>query len=284
MIDQFIATDSNKSGGEQTKEKIRKSIHQGTSLVLADEPTNHLDSRGREYLMKEVCRFDGTVLMVSHDRDFLNQMCEEIIEISDGKVSHYPGNYDQYLEQKEIEEKEQLRKYDSYVKEKERLSTSISELHNKSAGIKKAPKRMENSEAMLHTRGKGTIAKGVISRQAQRIETRLEKLEKVEKPWQKKELHIPFSEGQKIHKINVVEVDNLNLSVDEKILLKNASFKIKTGVRTAIVGANGVGKTTLLKAILNKKKPINVSQKAKFAYFSQSFNQLDEAKSILDNV
>jgi macrolide transport system ATP-binding/permease protein len=284
MIDQFIATDSNKSGGEQTKEKIRKSIHQGTSLVLADEPTNHLDSRGREYLMKELRRFDGTVLMVSHDRDFLNQMCEEIIEISDGKVSHYPGNYDQYLEQKEIEEKEQLRKYDSYVKEKERLSTSISELHNKSAGIKKAPKRMGNSEARLHTRGKGTIAKGVISRQAQRIETRLEKLEKVEKPWQKKELHIPFAEGQKIHKIIVTEVDNLNLSVDEKILLKNASFKIKTGVRTAIVGANGVGKTTLLKAILNKKKPITVSQKAKFAYFSQSFNQLDEAKSILDNV
>jgi macrolide transport system ATP-binding/permease protein len=143
---------------------------------------------------------------------------------------------------------------------------------------------MGNSEARLHTRGKGTIAKGVISRQAQRIETRLEKLEKVEKPWQKKELHIPFAEGQKIHKIIVTEVDNLNLSVDEKILLKNASFKIKTGVRTAIVGANGVGKTTLLKAILNKKKPITVSQKAKFAYFSQSFNQLDEAKSILDNV
>lgn len=62
MIDQFIAIDSNKSGGEQTKEKIRKSIHQGTGLVLADEPTNHLDSRGREYLMKELRRFDGTVL------------------------------------------------------------------------------------------------------------------------------------------------------------------------------------------------------------------------------
>lgn len=284
IIDQFIATDSKKSGGEQTKEKIRKTIHQETGLILADEPTNHLDSRGREYLMKELSRFNGTVLMVSHDRDFLNQMCEEIIEISDGKVNRYPGNYDQYLEQKKIEEKEQIRKYDSYVKEKERLSKSISELHNKSAGIKKAPKRMGNSEARLHTRGKGTTAKGIISRQAQTIETRLEKLEKVDKPWKRKNLIIPFSEGQVIHKTNVVEADNLTLSVGEKVLLKNTTLKITTGLRTAIIGANGVGKTTLLKAILNKESTFSISEKAKFAYFSQSFNQLNESKSIIDNV
>ena len=74
VIDQFIAVDSQKSGGEQTKEKIRQSIHQGASILLADEPTNHLDSAGREYLIKELNRFYGTVLMVSHDRDFLNQM------------------------------------------------------------------------------------------------------------------------------------------------------------------------------------------------------------------
>ncbi|MEG0285320.1 MAG: ABC-F family ATP-binding cassette domain-containing protein [Vagococcus sp.] len=284
VIDQFIAVDSQKSGGEQTKEKIRQSIHQGASILLADEPTNHLDSAGREYLIKELNRFYGTVLMVSHDRDFLNQMCEDIIEIEDGTVTLYPGNYDNYLAQKEIEEKEHARKYDAYVKEKDRLISSVNELHNKSAGIRKAPKRMGNSEARLHTRGKGTLAQGTISRQAQTIDTRLERLEKVDKPWKKKDLVIPFSEGQQIHKKHVIESEGFSLEAGSKQLLDNTDFKIKTGRRTAIIGANGVGKTTLLKAILNQNIAISISQKAKFAYFSQSFNQLKEEKSILENV
>lgn len=284
VIDQFISTDSQKSGGEQTKEKIRESIHQGASILLADEPTNHLDSNGRDYLMKELNRFYGTVLMVSHDRDFLNQMCESIIEIDEGQVTLYPGNYDNYLAQKEIEEKEHERKYETYTKERERLISSVNDLHNKSAGIRKAPKRMGNSEARLHTRGKGTLAQGTISRQAQTIDTRLERLEKVEKPWKKKELVIPFSEGQKIHKKYVIESEMLDLKVADKSLLEEADFKIKTGRRTAIIGENGVGKTTLLKGILNQNEAITISQKAKFAYFSQSFNQLKEEKSIFDNV
>ena len=284
VIDQFISAKTHKSGGEQTKAKIRESVHRQASILLADEPTNHLDEDGRKYLMRELNRFYGIVLMVSHDRDFLNQMCEEILEIDEGKVTIYQGNYDNYLEQKEIEEKEQARKYDNYVREKERLTGSIQELHDKSAGIKKAPKRMGNSEARLHTRGKGTLAQGRVARQALTIENRLEKLEKVDKPWKQKELSIPFSEGQKIHKQDVIHSEDFTLKIGQKTLLDQANFKIKTGRRTALIGPNGSGKTTLLKAILAHNEQLTISQKAKFSYFSQSFNQLDEEETIMDSV
>ena len=284
IIDQFLELDNSKSGGEQTKEKIRQAIQMDAEILLADEATNHLDQKGRQFLIKELKRYQGSLLMVSHDRDFLNQMCEEIIEIEDSKVTHYSGNYDAYLEQKEIEEKEYQKKFQNYVREKERLTGSIQELHDKSTGIKKAPKRMGNSEARLHKRGKGQTAKKALSKQALAMETRLEKLEVIEKPWKKQPLVLPFTEGQKIHRQFLIEGRNVDLKVGQKTLFKDATFVIKTGKKTALVGDNGSGKTTLLKAILNKESQLDIAQKAEFAYFSQSLNQLDEEKTLFENV
>ena len=284
MIGQFLEADDTRSGGEQTKEKIRKAVQHTADILLADEPTNHLDQKGREYLIKELKYFKGCLLIVSHDRDFLNQMCEEILEIDGGIVRHYSGNYDDYLYQKEIEEKEYQKKYQNYVKEKERLTDSMQELHDKSAGIKKAPKRMGNSEARLHKRGKGQAAKKALSKQALTIETRLEKLEVVDKPWKKKELSLPFSEGQKIYKKIVIEAEKFDLKIEGKQLLSQSDFRIKTGERTALIGPNGSGKTTLLKAILAYDESLKIAKKADFSYFSQSLNQLEDDKSMLDNV
>ncbi len=284
VIEQFIESDSQKSGGEQTKEKIRQSMSHFGEIILADEPTNHLDTEGRNYLIREMKQFKGAILTVSHDRDFLNQMCHDILEIDEGVVTLYSGNYDMYLQQKEIETKEYANKYDNYVREKSRLEGSMQELHDKSASVKKAPKRMGNSEARLHKRGKGQIAKKALSKQALGIETRLDKLEKIDKPRKSKPLSIPFLEGQMIHKKNVIETEKFNLSVGNKELLVDSSFNIMTGKRTAIVGNNGVGKTTLLKAILSNNSQLIMSEKANFAYFSQSFNQLAEDESILNNV
>lgn len=284
VIDQFLREDSQKSGGEQTKEKIRESLAHYSDILLADEPTNHLDSEGRAYLIRELSHFKGLVLTVSHDRDFLNQVSDSILEIDNGSVKLYPGNYDNYLSQKEVEEKEYAKKYDHYVQEKNRLEGSIQELHDKSSGIKKAPKRMGNSEARLHKRGKGQTAKKALSKQALAIETRLNKLERIEKPRKEKPLVIPFAEGQVIHKKQVIESTTFNLSVGNKKLLLDSQFQIPTGKKTALIGSNGAGKTTLLKAILNKEAQLTVSEKAKFAYFSQSFNQLDESSTVLKNV
>lgn len=143
---------------------------------------------------------------------------------------------------------------------------------------------MGNSEARLHKRGKGQTAKKALSKQALAIETRLNKLERIEKPRKEKQLVIPFAEGQVIHKKQVIEATTFNLSVGNKKLLVDSQFQIPTGKKTALIGSNGVGKTTLLKAILNKEAQLTVSEKAKFAYFSQSFNQLDESSTVLKNV
>ena len=283
-IQQFLDNESHKSGGEQTKERIQRSFHSAASILLADEPTNHLDENGRQYLMKEMQHFRGLILVVSHDRDFLNQVCEKIIEIEDSVVTLYPGNYDDYLQQKEVVLTEQQSKYDSYVKEKARLEGAISELHQKSAGIRKAPRRMGNSEARLHKRGKGQTAKKAISQQALGIETRLDKLEKVEKRKESKPLVIPFLQGQVIHRKVLIEGEQFSLKAGEKVLLEKTNFKMLTGPKTGIIGENGVGKTSLLQAILRGDSGLKIAQKAKFTYFSQSFNQLAEEKSVLENV
>ncbi|MEG0550277.1 MAG: ABC-F family ATP-binding cassette domain-containing protein [Vagococcus sp.] len=284
VIDQLLSDDNQKSGGEQTKEKIRESLAEYSDILLADEPTNHLDSAGRSYLIKELNRFKGLVLIVSHDRDFLNQVCDSILEIHESKTRLYPGNYNNYLSQKELEEKEYAKKYANYIREKNRLEGAAQELHDKSSGIKKAPKRMGNSEARLHKRGKGQLAKKALSKQALAIETRLDKLEIIATPKKEKKLIIPFLEGQIIHKKQVIEATDFNLSIGNKPLLVDSQFQIRTGKRTALVGNNGVGKTTLLKAIINKHEQLCLSEKAKFAYFSQSFNQLDDSLSVLENV
>ncbi|THB60407.1 ABC-F family ATP-binding cassette domain-containing protein [Vagococcus silagei] len=283
-ISQFIDTETSRSGGEQTKEKIRTAFSEQTTILLADEPTNHLDEDGIKFLKNKMKRYSGTILIVSHNRSFLNDVCQEILAIESSELVLYTGNYDQYLQEKELRKQRQKDLYAQYQNEKSRLEESVAVTMDKSAQTKKAPSRMGNSEARLHKRGKGTIAKATLARQAKTIEKRISQLEKVEKIYEEKPLHIPFAEGNVVHHPILVKGNDLTLSRGNKSLLTQANFEFKTGERTAIIGKNGCGKTTLLEEIMNGNENIEVRQTARFTFLSQSFSELNEQDTIMDTV
>lgn len=281
-IQQLIDTTDTKSGGEQTKERIQQAFYQAYGLLLADEPTNHLDNKGIQYLENQLRHFKGTALIVSHNREFLNRVVDHILEIEQGKVTLYTGNFHDYQRQKEIQEKEQQKKYDHYKKEQKKIKKAIQEVQRQSQTTKKTPSRMGNSESRLHKMG-NQRAKKNLDDQADALKTRLSKLEKVEKKREKKQLIIPFHSVQQLHKPIIVEAKHFNMKMEEKVLLKDAEFKLKNKSKTALLGENGTGKTTLFTHLLQKVSAITYAASVKFGYFSQSFNQLDESKTIFEN-
>ncbi|NLW22547.1 MAG: ABC-F type ribosomal protection protein [Tissierellia bacterium] len=270
------------SGGELTRLKIAESFSKDSSLLLADEPTSNLDFQGIDMLLDKLLNFDGALLIVSHDRDLLDKVCNKILEIEDGHIKVYEGNYSHYKEQKELEIKTKELEYEKYIREKRRLERAINETRNKSKSIKKVPKRMGNSEARLHKMGSQN-AKRSLEKKTKAIATRLEKLEVKEKVKDIEKIKVDIL-GDEIHTKIVIEGKGVNKSFGNRVLFKNGEFQIYNGSKTALIGKNGSGKTTLINMILNREKGIKISQKGKIGYFGQDLSILDENRTILENV
>lgn len=270
------------SGGELTRLKIAKSLSENPALLLADEPTSNLDFEGIDMLLDNLANFNGALLMVSHDRDLLDRVCNKILEIEDGQIKIYEGNYSDFKEQKDLEIKRKEAEYEKYTKEKRRLKRAIVETKNKSKSIKKTPRRMGNSEARLHKMGSQN-AKRTLDKKAKAIETRLEKLEVKEKVKDMDKIKVDIL-GDEIHSKIVIEGKNVTKSFGKRLLFDSGDFQIYNGRKTALIGKNGSGKTTLLKMIMDRDKKINISKKAKIGYFRQDLSILDEGKSIIEDI
>lgn len=282
VIEQLLDETSTDSGGEQTKRRIQAAVRAQAGILLADEPTNHLDQHGIRFLEKALKRYPGTILVISHNRDFLNKVATKILAIEHGELKLYEGNYAAYLAQKERENREQARAYEKYMQEKAHIEQAIEGTAEKSRQVRKAPRRMGNSEARLHKMGDQS-AKKSIDRQNKALVTRLEKLEVQAKPQEKRKLVIPFAEAQVIHRPYVLAVEDFTLQAGNKLLLEHATFRLLTGSKTALTGNNGSGKTTLLKTIMAGSE-IPHGQGVRFGYFSQSFEDLNKDQSIWQNV
>lgn len=270
------------SGGEHTRLKIAKAFSENSLLLLADEPTSNLDLDGIDLLVENLLQYDGALMVVSHDRDLLDKVCNRILEIEDGKIKIFEGNYSQYKEQKELDKKTKEVEYEKYIKEKERLKRAIVETKSKAKSIRKVPKRMGNSEARLHKMGSQN-AKKTLEKKAKALETRLQKLEVKDKVKEIDKIRIDIL-GDKIYSKVIVEGKGVNKSFGDRILFKNVEFQIYNGTKTALIGKNGSGKTTLLRMIINGEEGINISNRAKIGYFSQDLSILDENKTIIENV
>lgn len=270
------------SGGEHTRLKIAKALSQNHLLLLADEPTSNLDFEGIDMLVDNLIQYDGALMVVSHDRDLLDKVCNKILEIEEGQIRIYDGNYSQYREQKELEKKTKEAEYEKYIREKKRLKRAIVETKNKSRSIKKTPTRMGNSEARLHKMG-SQAARRSLENKTKALETRLKKLEVKDKV---KEIDIIKVDilGDDIYSKVIIEGKDVNKSYGERTLFKDGEFQIYNGTKVALIGKNGSGKTTLLRMIMNREKGINISQKAKIGYFSQDLSLLDKDKTIIENV
>ncbi|URZ17839.1 ribosomal protection-like ABC-F family protein [Clostridium felsineum] len=271
------------SGGEKTKLKIENSFKKKANMLIADEPTANLDINAVVKLEKQLINFNGAIILVSHDRKLLDRVCNKIIEIENGKVTEYKGNFTEFYKQKSLEMKRKEIEYISYLKEKKRLEESIQNIENKTKSINRAPKRMGNSEARLHKMG-GQKEKASLDRRRKSIETRIKHLNVKEKPIKLERSKIDFVYSKKIYSKIIIKGNNINKRFGKKIILENADFNILNGSKVALLGSNGSGKTTLIKMIINSQTDIVVSENARIGYFSQELDLLSKDKTILNNI
>jgi len=272
------------SGGEKVRLKISKALSENKKLILADEPTSNLDANSIKILEDMLKNYKGALLIVSHDRDFLDSLCNTILQIEDGKIKVYKGNYSKYLELKNEERKREETEHNEYLTEKKKLEHAVIGKEKIRENIKKTPKRMGNSEARLHKMG-GQKQKGKIDKNIKTLKSRIDHLEVKEKPKTISETKINIQPGMEIISKNIVEVKNLSLFAGNKLLINNANFKIKRGQKVGILGDNGCGKTTLLKEILkNENENIKIANRVAIGYFDQNQSILQKEKSILENI
>src|SRR5574344_2008563 len=240
-------TGNNLSGGEETKLKIAKALSENSDAIFADEPTCNLDKDSIDYITNTLKYYSGSVVVISHDRYFLDEVINKIWEIENGKIIEYWGNYTDYLEQKE-------------QKNKKNTEDGARLAHQKSTGSK---------EKALH-------------KSAKAVEKRLEELEEISRPIKERQIHFRISSSLEIYKPVTIIRDNLNKKIGDKIIFENAKFKIALVKKVAITGANGTGKTTLLKMILNKENGIEISPKVQIGYFAQNGYKFEKEKNVLE--
>jgi len=271
------------SGGEKARYRLAAALSKESPLLLADEPTANLDVSGIVLFQEKLENYQGSFVLVSHDRQLLDAVCNVIWEINEGRLQVYHGNYSDYLTQKEDEKKRQEREYKKYVHEKKHLEQAVIDRKSRSISTRKAPKRMGNSEARLHKMG-DQKAKASLDKSVKAMESRLAKLEVKEKPKVAPAIHFGLNQADGLHSKVVIRGEGIHKSFGKQVLFKNADFTIMKGQKVALFGNNGCGKTTLFEMIVGGERQIYVSPAARLGYFVQGMDNLNPAQSILGNV
>ena len=216
------------SGGEKTRVNLARLLLEKTDILLLDEPTNHLDLNSVEWLENYIHGFKGTVLAISHDRYFLDQVAERVIEITEGHGEFYSGNYSFYMDEKQARFDLQMKQYEQEQAKLKQLGFTVERM--KGWGI--------NNRTLY--------------RRAMSIQHRMERIKKTEKP--KTERTMKASFGEKDFSGDVVfQVKNLAKSFGEKPLFSDVNLRVEGGERIAILGDNGTGKSTFLKCLLGEE-------------------------------
>ena len=279
------------SGGEDTRMRLAQVFSSGKTLVFLDEPTANLDMKGISLLKRRLLELN-TIILVSHDRALLNALCTRIVEIRDGKLTSYDGNYDSYTQQKEAAVQRQWTEYENYTSEKKRLEKVYLQKKKKAASIEKLPKGMTPREAGLRNfiskHPKDTKA-GKMEASAKNVLERLEHLERKEKPRELPKMRPDFRLTDPPENAVVIRGTEISFSYEDgRPVLQDASFHIRNRSRVAIVGENGTGKTTLLNLILRKhpldKGSIYTVPKASIGLLDQNMASLNYDKTVLENV
>ncbi len=273
----------NMSGGEKTRFKLAEGLSYNSLLIFADEPTSNVDIEGIELMGKKFGEYKGALILISHDRNFLDRLCNKILEIEDSKIKIYNGNYSDYANVKAKERERAEFEYEEYVKEKKRLQGVITDTKENAKSIKRTPKRMGNSEARLHKMG-GQKAKANLERAVKNVEKRIEHLESKDKPKRRENIKLDIADSSKLNGKIIIEGRNINRSFGKKTIFDKAEFSIYNGSKIGLIGSNGCGKSTLIKMIMDNDASIKIAKGAKIGYFSQDMSILKEDLSIIENV
>ena len=250
------------SGGQKTRKRLEEILQEKPDLLILDEPTNHLDIGSIQWLEKVLKRYDGAVLLVSHDRYFLDRIVTKVIDLERGKVRMYQGNYSAYAEKKRQLREAEWKAFQNQQAEIKHQEAVIEKL--KQFNREKSIKRAESREKMLS------------------------KVERLEKPEElENEMKLLFSPRESSGN-DVLMAKELGKSYDGKRLFSHGTFSLQKGEHVALIGDNGTGKTTLLK-ILNglvqaDEGEFRLGSKGKIAYYDQEHAVLNMEKTLFDEI
>ena len=263
----FVGNDIDKSintlsGGQKTRVALGKLLLLEPDLLILDEPTNHLDLASIQWLETYLSNYKGSVLIVSHDRYFLDRIADKVVELDHGKATVFKGNYSDYAQKKELLRRDAIKQYENYQQTVRHQEQVIEKL--RSFNREKSIKRAESREKML------------------------EKMTPVDKPvTEQKSMHfslVPEKESGK----DVLRVENFRKSFGDLHLFQGVSFELFRGERVALIGKNGTGKTTLLKMLCELEAPDQgtavFGTNVELGYYDQEHNVLHEEKTIFDEI
>ncbi len=261
MLDQPVQS---LSGGEKTRLALALLLLQNPDILILDEPTNHLDIGTLRWLEQYLGSYKKTLLVVSHDRYFLDRVCNRIFAVADGTLRTYEGNYSAFAQRRKVEREEELRRYKAYKKERE---------------------KQEDLVRRFKERGTEKLAKRAKSR-----EKKLDKMEDIQAPsYQEDRMRIRFNENFKSGNDVLLMEDvskSFGIGSRRRQLFTGVNLDVKRGERVCLVGANGIGKTTLLKMIMDLQHPdegrIRLGYNVDIAYYDQEQRLLNEGSTVLD--
>ena len=249
------------SGGEQTRLCLARLLLQKPDLLLLDEPTNHLDMETLQWLENYLAAYKGSVLVISHDRYFLDHVCTGIVEILMGASEQYNGNYTRYIAQRQERFESRMRAYEIQQKEIDRQQAII------------ARYRMFNREKSI--------------RAAESREKALDRMEKLEKPVDERAIRFSFEARRRTGE-DVLQLTEISKSFGEKHLFHDLTLRVRAGDRVALIGPNGVGKSTLIKIIVGEEQPdtgfIRYGSNVDIGYYDQHQSTLHADKTALDEI
>ncbi|MGI6704846.1 MAG: ABC-F family ATP-binding cassette domain-containing protein [Clostridia bacterium] len=249
------------SGGQKTRIALAKLLLQKPDPLLLDEPTNHLDLEAIQWLEGYLSSYDGAIIVISHDRYFLDHVCDSIADLENMKITVYAGNYTAFQAKKRARMEDLTKQYELQQEEIKRQKAIIERY------------RSFNREKSI--------------RAAESREKALNRMELVERPFQEQQISFSFDIRQKSGK-DVLQVTDLSKSFDGQPLFRNVSFSLRAGDRVALLGPNGVGKTTLFRILLQRipwnEGDIKYGSNVQIGYYDQEQADLSPEKTVLEEV
>ena len=260
--DEFNKPISKLSGGQKTRVFLGKLLLSKPDIILLDEPTNHLDLSSIEWLEGYLLNYKGAIVIVSHDRYFLDKIVGKVIDIENGNVSTYIGNYSEFSHKKELKREADLKAYLNQQEEIKHQEEVIEKL--RSYNREKSIKRAESREKLL------------------------DRIERVEKPVElKSDMGLRFEQTEESG-MDVLRVEELSKSFGSKHLFSELNFELKRGEHVALMGDNGTGKTTILKIINGLLAPdtgdVVFGSRVQMAYYDQEHQVLNMQKTLFDEI
>ncbi|TSO25918.1 ABC-F family ATP-binding cassette domain-containing protein [Lactobacillus sp. LL6] len=247
------------SGGEKTRLAFVKLLLKKPPLLLLDEPTNYLDMDTLDWLESFLKNYSGAILVVSHDQYFLDNLANQIFELEFGKLTTFKGNYSQYKAERELRNRQQQAAYEKQQEE-----------------IKRDEEFVQKNMVRAST-----------TKRAQSRQKKLEKIERITPPKHKNKVRIHFNSDRPSGK-EVLILNDLSIGYPDKTMVEDISFQINKGDRVAIIGPNGIGKSTLLKTVMKQLTPkagsIKYGASLDIGYYDQELQRLDPSKTVLDTI